>query len=182
MGSIEHMFAPGLATTTSTVLGVDPGLTRCGYAVLRQESGVVTAQTMGVITTPSEWDLADRLLAVMRDIEALIDETNPSTVAVEQVFFQNNARTAMGVAQASGLVLVCARSRGLPVARYTPSQVKRAVTGSGVADKKQIQVMVARRLNLSTIPRPADAADAAAVALCHLAAVPLVEAIERSRS
>jgi crossover junction endodeoxyribonuclease RuvC len=125
-------------------------------------------------------DLADRLLTVMRDIEALIDETQPSSVAVEQVFFQNNARTAMGVAQASGLVLVSARQRGLPVARYTPSQVKRAVTGSGVADKKQIQAMVARRLNLSVLPTPADAADAAAVALCHLAAMPLTQAITRS--
>lgn len=175
------MFAPERAVDTATVLGVDPGLTRCGYAVLSRDGTAVSAQTMGVITTPTDMDLADRLTMVMADIESLIDETQPSAVAVEQVFFQSNARTAMGVAQASGLVLVCARRRGLPVARYTPSQVKRAVTGSGVADKKQIQSMVARRLNLSVLPSPADAADAAAVALCHLAAMNLGDAITRSR-
>jgi crossover junction endodeoxyribonuclease RuvC len=175
------MFAPGIAVNTATVLGVDPGLTRCGYAVLDRVGGVVSAKTMGVITSPPDMDLADRLTMVMADIETLLDETQPTTVAVEQVFFQSNARTAMGVAQASGLVLVCARRRGLPVARYTPSQVKRAVTGSGVADKKQIQAMVQRRLNLSALPTPADAADAAAVALCHLAAMNLSDAIERSR-
>lgn len=175
------MFAPGISVDTATVLGVDPGLTRCGYAILRRDGTSVSAQTMGVITTPPDMDLADRLTMVMADIEALIDEMQPSAVAVEQVFFQSNARTAMGVAQASGLVLVCARRRGLPVARYTPSQVKRAVTGSGVADKKQIQAMVARRLNLSVLPSPADAADAAAVALCHLAAMNLTEAIDRTR-
>jgi crossover junction endodeoxyribonuclease RuvC len=175
------MFAPAVSVDAVTVLGVDPGLTRCGYAVLQRDGTSVTAQTMGVITTPPDMDLADRLTMVMADIESLIDETRPSAVAVEQVFFQSNARTAMGVAQASGLVLVCARRRGLPVARYTPSQVKRAVTGSGVADKKQIQSMVARRLNLSVLPSPADAADAAAVALCHLAAMHLTAAIDRSR-
>lgn len=175
------MFAPGASVDTVTVLGIDPGLTRCGYAVLQREGISVSARTMGVITTPPDMDLADRLTMVMADVEALIDETRPSAVAVEQVFFQSNARTAMGVAQASGLVLVCARRRGLPVARYTPSQVKRAVTGSGVADKKQIQSMVARRLSLSVLPSPADAADAAAVALCHLAAMNLTEAIDRSR-
>jgi len=175
------MFAPGVAVDTATVLGVDPGLTRCGYAVLRRDGSAVSVQTMGVITTPPDMDLADRLTMVMADIESLMDETQPSTVAVEQVFFQSNARTAMGVAQASGVVLVCARRRGLPVARYTPTQVKRAVTGSGVADKKQIQSMVARRLNLSVLPSPADAADAAAVALCHLAAMNLSDAIARSR-
>lgn len=180
------MFAPpafGAARSAgTTVLGIDPGLTRCGYAVLHQESGAVTMRHMGVITTPPEMDLADRLLIVMREIEALIDESRPHSVAVEQVFFQSNARTAMGVAQASGLVLVCARQRDLPVARYTPSQVKRAVTGSGVADKKQIQVMVARRLQLSVLPSPVDAADAAAVALCHLAAMPLAHAIGSTTS
>lgn len=175
------MFAPAVSVDAVTVLGVDPGLTRCGYAVLHRDGTSVSAQTMGVITTPPDMDLADRLTMVMADIESLIDETRPSAVAVEQVFFQSNARTAMGVAQASGLVLVCARRRGLPVARYTPSQVKRAVTGSGVADKKQIQSMVARRLNLSVLPSPADAADAAAVALCHLAAMHLTAAIDRSR-
>lgn len=176
------MFAPSSTTVDATVLGVDPGLTRCGYAVLHQQSGVVSMRALGVITTPPDMDLADRLHTVMRDVEALMDEARPTAVAVEQVFFQNNARTAMGVAQASGLVLVCARQRGLPVARYTPSQVKRAVTGSGVADKKHIQAMVARRLNLSVLPSPFDAADAAAVALCHLAAMPLSLAIRRSAS
>jgi crossover junction endodeoxyribonuclease RuvC len=179
------MFAPSVETRThpgTTVLGVDPGLTRCGYAVLRQHQGTLSMQAMGVITTPPEMDLADRLLQVMRDIDALIEETAPTDVAVEQVFFQSNARTAMGVAQASGLVLVSARQRGLPVACYTPSQVKRAVTGSGVADKKAIQTMVARRLHLSVLPSPVDAADAAAVALCHLAAIPLAHAITTSAS
>jgi len=111
----------------------------------------------------------------------LLDETTPRAVAVEKVFFQSNARTAMSVAQASGVVLALASSRGIPVVQYSPSQVKSAVAGSGTADKLAIQRMVQRRLGLSSLPQPPDAADAAAIALCHLAVSPLANAVSSAR-
>jgi crossover junction endodeoxyribonuclease RuvC len=116
------------------------------------------------------------------DIEKLIDETRPDAIAVEQVFFQNNVRTAMSVGQVSGLVLAMASRLGIDVVQYTPSQVKSAVTGSGTANKLQVQKMVQQRLGLSTLPEPADAADAAAIALCHLAIAPLRSSIQRAES
>lgn len=156
-----------------TVLGIDPGLTRCGYAVVTMQSpNSVVAQAMGVIRTDKEDDIADRLAQLHADIDALIVEFSPQAVAVEQVFFQNNVRTAMSVGQASGVVLAVARVRGCDVSQYTPSQVKDAVAGWGSADKLQVQKMVQARLSLSTLPNPPDAADAAAVALCHCACVP----------
>lgn len=156
-----------------TVLGIDPGLTRCGYAVLTMQSpNSVVAQAMGVIRTDKDDHVADRLAQLHVDIDALIAEFSPQAVAVEQVFFQNNVRTAMSVGQASGVVLAVARIRGCDVSQYTPSQVKDAVTGWGSADKLQVQKMVQARLSLSTLPNPPDAADAAAVALCHCACVP----------
>jgi len=109
-----------------------------------------------------------------------MDEVRPDAVAVEQVFFQNNVRTAMGVGQASGLVLAMAARRGIHVVQYTPSQVKSAVTGSGTANKLQVQQMVQRQLKLRSLPQPPDAADAAALALCHLAVSPLRQSIARS--
>lgn len=157
----------------TVVLGIDPGLTRCGYAVLSPRgAGAATAVSLGVIRTPSTVPLAERLAILHEEISALLEEFSPSAVAVERVFFSSNVRTAMSVGQASGVVLALAARHGCAVAHYSPSQVKDAVAGWGAADKEQMQRMVRQRLGLATVPRPADAADAAAVALCHLAMAP----------
>jgi len=135
---------------------------------------------LGVVSTDVSAELPDRLATLQADFEILMDEVRPDAVAVEQVFFQNNVRTAMGVGQASGLVLAMAARRGIHVVQYTPSQVKSAVTGSGTANKLQVQQMVQRQLKLRSLPQPPDAADAAALALCHLAVSPLRQSIARS--
>ena len=155
------------------VLGIDPGLSRCGYGVVVRSGGEVRALGCGVIRTPPGDSLPERLLALDNDLRALIGETRPSAVAVERVLFQANARTAMSVGQASGLALVIAARAGIPVALYSPNEVKLAVTGDGRADKTAVQSMVARLLNLSEVPRPPDAADALALACCHLWRAPL---------
>ena len=174
------MFAQAQALV---VLGIDPGLTRCGYAVLRSQSLQQTdVIALGVMTTSATEQLQHRLCALQIDIEKLIDETRPDAIAVEQVFFQNNVRTAMSVGQVSGLVLAMASRLGIDVVQYTPSQVKSAVTGSGTANKLQVQKMVQQRLGLSSLPEPADAADAAAIALCHLAVAPLNNSILRAKN
>jgi crossover junction endodeoxyribonuclease RuvC len=157
------------------VLGIDPGLTRCGYAVV-DASGTghhATAVALGVIRTPTDDPVPARLAALRRELVALLAEYRPAAVAVEQVFFQVNVRTAMSVGQASGLALAEASAAGCDVVQYTPNQVKDAVAGWGGATKKQVQKMVQTRLRLAEPPRPADAADAAALALCHLAMAPL---------
>jgi len=178
------MFAPKSDTNSGSgfvVLGVDPGLTRCGYAAIEVgQSRVPTLLKMGVVSTDVSADLPDRLATLQTDFEVLMDEAQPDAVAVEQVFFQNNVRTAMGVGQASGLVLAMAARRGIHVVQYTPSQVKSAVTGSGTANKLQVQQMVQRQLKLRSLPQPPDAADAAALALCHLAVSPMRQSIARS--
>lgn len=156
------------------VLGVDPGLTRCGYAVLRMHSAQqIEAVAMGVVRTPVEAALADRLAELHREFLALLDEFSPDVVAIEQIFFQNNVRTAMSVGQASGVVLSLSAVHGCDVAQYTPSQVKNTVAGWGNADKSSVARMVQQRLGLSKPPTPADAADAAAIALCHCAIAPM---------
>jgi crossover junction endodeoxyribonuclease RuvC len=160
------------------ILGIDPGLTRCGYAVLDGRGpGDATAVALGVIRTPSADALPQRLAALQAELAALIAEFRPAAVAVEAVFFQVNVRTAMSVGQASGLALAEAAAAGCDVAQYTPNQVKDAVAGWGGASKEQVQRMVQTRLGLSAPPAPADAADAAALALCHLAAAPMLERI-----
>jgi crossover junction endodeoxyribonuclease RuvC len=178
------MFAPKSDTNSGSgfvVLGVDPGLTRCGYAAIEVgQTRVPTLLKMGVVSTDVSADLPDRLATLQTDFEVLMDEAQPDAVAVEQVFFQNNVRTAMGVGQASGLVLAMAARRGIHVVQYTPSQVKSAVTGSGTANKLQVQQMVQRQLKLRSLPQPPDAADAAALALCHLAVSPMRQSIARS--
>jgi crossover junction endodeoxyribonuclease RuvC len=178
------MFAPKSDTNSGSgfvVLGVDPGLTRCGYAAIEVgQTRVPTLLKMGVVSTDVSADLPDRLATLQADFEVLMDEAQPDAVAVEQVFFQNNVRTAMGVGQASGLVLAMAARRGIHVVQYTPSQVKSAVTGSGTANKLQVQQMVQRQLKLRSLPQPPDAADAAALALCHLAVSPMRQSIARA--
>lgn len=171
---MEHMFVSG-GLDPSIVLGVDPGLTRCGFAVLRVAGAQsVQALTLGVIRTPADQALPDRLGTLQREISDLITEFRPGAVAVEQVFFQSNVRTAMSVGQASGVILAVASNAGCRVAQYTPSQVKDSVAGWGGADKTQVQKMVQQRLGLSSVPKPADAADAAAIALCHASVAPFV--------
>ena len=150
------------------VLGIDPGLTRCGVGIVDvSPTRQATLVYVGVIQTPPDMVLEQRLLAIGTGISAAIDEHGPAAVALERVFAQHNLRTVMGTAQASGVAMHQAAARGLAVGLHTPSEVKAAVTGYGAADKKQVGAMVARILGLSEIPRPADAADALALAICH---------------
>ena len=151
------------------VLGVDPGLTRCGVGVVDGAPGrALTLVRFGVIRTSAADDVAARLLAIESEIERWLDACRPDAVAVERVFSQQNVRTVMGTAQAGAVAIVCAARRGLPVAMHTPSEVKAAVTGSGRADKDQVTAMVTRLLRAADPPRPADAADALALAICHI--------------
>jgi len=151
------------------VLGVDPGLTRCGVGVVDGGPGrAPRLVAVGVVRTDADLDISRRLLAVADAVEALMDQHRPDVVAVERVFSQHNVRTVMGTAQAAGVVALAAARRGLPVAWHTPSEVKAAVSGNGTADKKQVTAMVTRLLKLDQAPRPADAADALALAICHL--------------
>ncbi len=162
------------------MLGIDPGLTRCGYAVLDGAPGRVVAVAMGVIRTPPADRLPGRLASLQRELAALVDEFRPDAVAVEHVFFQVNVRTAMSVGQASGLALAEAARAGCEVVQYTPNQVKDAIAGWGAAPKAQVQKMVQLRLGLDRPPQPADAADAAALALCHLASAPMRQSVARA--
>ena len=160
------------------VLGVDPGLTRCGYGAVRREGGKLVAVAAGVLSTPVSAGLPERLAELQRNLRALLAELRPDAVAVERVFFQSNVRTAMSVGQASGVALAEAVNAGCSVVEYTPTQVKSSVTGSGTADKQQVQRMVQSLLGLAAPPKPADAADALALAICHLAAAPLQSRIK----
>jgi crossover junction endodeoxyribonuclease RuvC len=151
------------------VLGVDPGLTRCGLGVVEGGQGVaIRLVGTTVISTPAGGDAGGRLLEIEERIEAWLSEHQPDAVAVERVFSQHNVRTVMGTAQAGAVAMLCAARHGLPVALHTPSEVKAAVTGNGRADKAQVTHMVTRLLRMSDPPRPADAADALALAICHL--------------
>jgi crossover junction endodeoxyribonuclease RuvC len=156
------------------VLGIDPGVSRCGYGVVARRNGRLQALAAGVLRTPPSDPLPDRLVALGTELDALVAQFAPSALAVERVLFQVNARTAMSVGQASGLALVAAARAGVPVAQYSPNEVKLAVTGDGRADKAAVQAMVARVLGLDAIPKPADAADALALACCHLGRAPLL--------
>lgn len=150
------------------VLGIDPGLTRCGVGIVDVSSDrKATLVYVGVIRTPPDMPLEQRLLAIGTGIAAALDDHLPAAVALERVFAQHNLRTVMGTAQASGVAMHAAAARGLTVGLHTPSEVKAAVTGYGAADKKQVGTMVARILGLSEIPKPADASDALALAICH---------------
>ena len=165
------------------VFGVDPGLTRCGLGVVEGVPGRPPALVaVGVIRTAADDDIATRLLAIEAEIERWLTEYRPETVAVERVFSQQNVRTVMGTAQAGAVAIVCAARRGLPVVLHTPSEVKAAVTGNGRADKNQVTAMVMRLLRMPERPRPADAADALALAICHLWRAPAVAARQPSMS
>jgi crossover junction endodeoxyribonuclease RuvC len=151
------------------VLGVDPGLTRCGLGVVDGAVGrPLTLVAVDVVRTPAELPLAERLCRIDAELERWLETYRPDAVAVERVFSQHNVRTVMGTAQASGIALVAAARRGIPVALHTPSEVKAAVSGSGRADKRQVGSMVTRLLRLDVAPTPADATDALALAICHI--------------
>jgi crossover junction endodeoxyribonuclease RuvC len=161
----------------SRVFGIDPGLTRCGLGVVEGVPGrPPTLVAVGVVRTDADAHIAARLLAIEEEIERWLTEYRPDTVAVERVFSQHNVRTVMGTAQAGAVAIVCAARRGLPVTLHTPSEVKAAVTGSGRADKDQVTAMVMRLLRMTSAPRPADAADALALAICHLWRAPALKA------
>ena len=151
------------------VLGIDPGLSRCGYGVVEKSGRKAEAVAIGVIRTPAKAPTAERLAWIQQEFVKLVEEHTPDVGAIERVFFQVNAKTAMGVAQVSGLAMAIGHSSGAEVVDYTPNQVKEAVAGWGRANKEQMQRMVQSLLGLPEIPSPPDAADAAAVALCHLA-------------
>jgi crossover junction endodeoxyribonuclease RuvC len=151
------------------VLGIDPGLTRCGMGVVDGDVGrPLTLVDVNVIRTSAGIPVAERLVTIERGIDAWLDEHRPDAVAVERVFARSDSSTIMGTAQASGIALVAAARRGLPIALHTPSEVKAAVSGSGRADKAQVGAMVTRILRVTAVPKPADAADALALAITHI--------------
>ncbi|MGA8295481.1 MAG: crossover junction endodeoxyribonuclease RuvC [Acidimicrobiales bacterium] len=152
------------------VLGIDPGLSRCGFGAVTGPPGGERAVAAGVITTDRRLALPARLAELRREIDALVSEVRPDVVVVERVFFQTNAQTAMSVGQASGVALLVAAEHRCPVVEYTSNEVKQAVAGYGSAEKAQVQSMVARLLRLAELPKPPDVADALALALCHIAA------------
>ena len=148
------------------VLGIDPGLTRCGVAVIDGLPGrPVTAHFVGVITTAADGELADRLTILHAELTGLIDKYSHEVIAIERVFSQQNVRSAMSTAQAAGVGLLLAGQRGIRVGMHTPTEVKAAVTGNGRADKKQVTLMVTKIAQLKAVPKPADAADALAIAI-----------------
>jgi crossover junction endodeoxyribonuclease RuvC len=151
------------------VLGVDPGMTRCGIGVVDGAPGrTLTLVHVEVVRTPADAPVGERLVAQADAFAAAIAAFSPDVVAVERVFSQHNVRTVMGTAQVAGLAIVAATRAGIPVVLHTPSEVKAAVTGSGRADKAQVGAMVTRLLRLTETPRPADASDALALAICHV--------------
>ncbi|MCW2765343.1 MAG: ruvC [Nocardioides sp.] len=151
------------------VLGIDPGLTRCGMGVVDGSVGrPLTMIDVNVIRTSADVPVAQRLVTIEAGIDAWLDQYAPDAVAVERVFARSDVSTVMGTAQASGIAMVCAARRGLPIALHTPSEVKAAVSGSGRADKAQVGAMVTRILRLDALPKPADAADALALAITHI--------------
>ncbi len=150
------------------VLGIDPGIAITGYGLLKMENGRYSALDYGCLRTPAGQKLPQRLLAVFQGICTIIDQYKPGIMAVEQLFFCKNIRTATQVGESRGAILTAAAVHNIPIAEYTPLQVKQAVAGYGRAEKKQVQQMVTMILKLAKPPTPDDAADALAVALCHL--------------
>jgi crossover junction endodeoxyribonuclease RuvC len=150
------------------VLGLDPGTATTGFGVVEGDDIDLTAVTYGVITTPTKWTLPQRLQEIYHQLQALVSEWQPENAAVEELFFSRNARTALSVGQSRGVVLLGLAEANLSIFEYKPSQIKEAVTGYGAAPKRQVQTMVQHLLGLPDVPHPDDAADALAVAICHL--------------
>ena len=149
------------------ILGIDPGVATSGFGLIRAERGRNTLLQYGVITTPPGIPLSERLLQISRDMEQLLETFKPDEMAVEELFFTKNITTGIAVAHGRGVILLAAEKAGIPVFEYTPMQVKQAVVGYGKAEKKQVMLMTQRLLNMKDIPRPDDAADALAIAICH---------------
>lgn len=149
------------------ILGLDPGIATVGFGILDSDGYRQKLVTCGVITTPAHTPLTNRLDQIYRDMDELISLYKPEVMSVEELFFYNNITTGISVAQGRGVILLCAFRAGLSIFEYTPMQVKQAVVGYGLAEKKQVMDMVRRILNLSAAPKPDDAADAVALALCH---------------
>ncbi len=164
------------------VLGIDPGLSRCGYGLVAQEPSGTRAVAVGVLRTHPAGSTAERLAELQLDLRGLLHEHRPQVVAIERVFFQANVRSAIGVAQAAGLAMAEGIAAACEVAEYTPTQVKQAVTGVGGASKEQMEHMVQTLLGIERPLRPVDAADAVAVALCHLAHAPLRGRVAAARA
>lgn len=149
------------------ILGIDPGIATIGFGLVEADRGKATMVTYGVITTPAGIPLSKRLYQISNDMEALIGQLRPDVISVEELFFNNNITTGIAVAHGRGVILLAAERCGVPLYEYTPSQVKMSVVGYGKAEKRQVMDMVRRLLNLKAVPRPDDAADALALALCH---------------
>ena len=155
--------------TSRTVLGVDPGLTRCGIGVVKGSAGAqLELVDVGVIQTSPSLPLEQRLLELETSLISWFDKHQPDVIAVERVFSQHNVRTVMGTGQAAGIALLLAAKRGIPVVMHTPSEVKAAVTGNGRANKSQVADMVVRILSLKEAPKPVDSTDALALAICNI--------------
>jgi len=148
-------------------LGIDPGFAIVGFGVLRAEKGGQALLSCGAITTPAGEPLPARLLQIENDMAQLFETFRPDAMAIEELFFTNNITTGIGVAQARGVILAAAERAGVPIYEYSPSEVKLALVGYGKADKRQMMDMVKRLLNLKAVPKPDDAADAVAIAICH---------------
>jgi crossover junction endodeoxyribonuclease RuvC len=159
------------------VLGVDPGLSRCGYGLVQRQGSRLTANAGGVVTTDPSTPVPERLRVLYEELRTLVEQTRPDAVVVERVFFQTNVRTAMATGQAGGVALLAAAQAGCEVAQYTSNEVKQAVVGFGAASKEQVQNMVSALLHLPERPSPPDVADALALAVCHLTAQPLRRAV-----
>lgn len=149
------------------ILGIDPGVAIVGFGLIESDRGTLRMLQYGTITTPAELPLAARLAQINRDIEELIGTFRPDEISVEELFFSKNITTGIAVAHARGVILCAAEKKKIPIYEYTPMQVKQAVAGYGLADKKQVMDMTRRLLKLKSVPRPDDAADALAIALCH---------------
>lgn len=157
------------------VMGIDPGLTRCGLSVVQAGRGRgVLPVSVGVVRTPSDVDLSERLLRISKAVGEWMDDYRPDVVAIERLFERGNVSTVIFTAHAVGVLILAAAERGIPVHHYTPSEVKKSISGNGRADKKQMTVMVTRILGLSEPPKPADAADALALAICHCWRAPTI--------
>lgn len=158
------------------VMGIDPGLTRCGLSVVQAGRGrQILPVAVGVVRTPSTAELPERLLRLNTAVGEWMDDYRPDMVAMERIFERGNVSTVMHTAHAVGVMVLAAAERGIPVYQYTPSEVKKAVSGNGRADKKQMTNMITRILGLAEPPKPADAADALAIAVCHCWRAPLIE-------
>jgi crossover junction endodeoxyribonuclease RuvC len=149
------------------ILGIDPGLATVGFGVINAERGHYTVLDYGIISTPKEDTLPVRLRKVEEGVKTLIETYHPQQVAVEELFFSKNVTTGIAVAEARGVILLCAEQKNIPISEYTPLQVKQSVVGYGRADKKQVITMVTLLLSLAKPPRPDDTADALAIAICH---------------